>query len=71
MHNEERMGVKYVHQDDPRENDTDLVSKLGVRTNGDLFELLKMSCGVWNLSVLIHMIMRYVGHSWRSTEFSW
>ena len=66
--NEEQMDVEDVYTDDPRECDTDLVNKLDVHTIGDLFELLKMSCGSQNLSVLVYMIMRYMGHSWRSTD---
>ena len=68
LRNEEQMDVEDVCKDDPRESDTDLVSKLDVHTIGDLFELLKMSCGSRNLSVLVYMIMRYIGHSWRSTD---
>ena len=68
LHEEEQMDLEDVCKDGPRESDIDLVSKLDVHTIGDLFELLKMSCGSRNLSVLVYMIMRYMGHSWRSTD---
>ena len=68
FHKEEQMDLEDVYKDGPRESDIDLVSKLDVHTIGDLFKLLKMSCGSWNLSVLVYMIRRYMGHSWRSTD---
>ena len=68
LHKEEQMDLEDVYKDDPRESDIDLVNKLDVHTIRDLFELLKMSCGSRNLSVLVYMIMRYMGHSWRSTD---
>ena len=60
-----------VYKDGPRDSNIDLVSKLDVHAIGNLFELLKMSCGSQNLSVLAYMIMRYMGRSGRSTEFSY
>ena len=68
LHKEEQMDLEDVYKDGSRESDIDLVSKLDVHTIGDLFELLKMSCSSRNLSVLVYMIMRYMGHSWRSTD---
>ena len=60
--------MKDVYQEDLRESDTDLVSKLTVYTIGDLVELLKMSRDSRNLSILVYMIMLYREHSWRSTD---
>ena len=58
LHKEEQLDLEDVYKDDPRESDIDLVSKLDIHTIGDLFELLKMSCGSQNLSVLVYMLMR-------------
>ena len=68
LHKEEQMDLKDRYKDGPRESDIDLVSELDLHTIGDLFELLKMGCGSRNLSILVYMITRYMGHSWRSTD---
>ena len=62
------MDLEDIYKDGRRESDIDLVSKLDLHTIGDLFELLKTSCGSWNLWIFVYMIMRYMGHSWRSTD---
>ena len=62
------MDFENVYKDGPSENDIDLLRKSNVYTIRDLFELLKMSCGSRNISVLVYVIMRYMGHSWRSTD---
>ena len=58
LHKEEQLDLEDVYKDGPRESDIDLVSKLNIHTIGDLYELLKMSFGSRNLSVLVYMIMQ-------------
>ena len=65
---EEERDVEGMEEDVDEEDDTDFFGKLDVLIMGDLFELLKNKCGSRNLSVLVYMIMRHMGHSWRSID---
>ena len=46
----------------------DFSSELGFSSIGDLFQLCKGSCGSRKLSVLVYMILRQVGISWRDAD---
>ena len=49
-------------------NDMDFSSVLDVHAIGDLFRLCKRSCGSRKLSVLVYMILRQTGMSWRECD---
>lgn len=64
---------EYSMEIDEREKDTDSNSidfstRLDLPAIGDLFQLCKRSCGSRKLSVLLYMILRHVGISWRETD---
>lgn len=65
--------TEYSMEIDDRENDTDgkkmdVSSEYDLPSIGDLFQVCKLSCGSRKLSVLVYMILRQVGVSWRDTD---
>ena len=65
---EEQMEVKVIKEENDNSNDTDIIEKIDLEAIGDLFELCKKECGSRKLSMLLYMLMRKLGHSWRSTD---
>ena len=45
-------------------DESDFIYKLDLPTIGDLFQLCKGPCGSRKMSVLLYMLLRYLGHKW-------
>ena len=65
---EEQMEVKVIKEENDNGNDTDIIEKIDLEAIGDLFKLCKKECGSRKLSMLLYMLMRKLGLSWRSTD---
>ena len=45
-------------------DESDFIYKLDLPTIGDLFQLCNGTCGFREMSVLLYMLLRYLGHKW-------
>jgi hypothetical protein len=60
------MEIEMENQEsDGKVDEMEFKTKLDVPNISDIFELCKRECGSRKLSVLIYMILRYLGHNWR------
>ncbi|CAF3149412.1 unnamed protein product, partial [Rotaria sp. Silwood2] len=65
---EKKIGIKAMQEENDDGEDMMAMVKIDLKTIGDLFNLCKKECGSRKLSVLLYMLMRKLGHSWRSTD---
>jgi hypothetical protein len=52
----------------PDENGHGSLENMDLLVVGDLFEMCKSDCGSRKLSVLLYMLLRVLGRTWRSTD---
>ena len=55
-------------EDDEIDGELEFRMNLDVASISEIFELCKRECGSRKVSVLIYMILRHLGHSWRQID---
>ncbi|CAF4141033.1 unnamed protein product, partial [Rotaria sp. Silwood2] len=55
-------------EDDDVADGMDFKDKMDLPSIGDVFELCKRGCGSRKLSVLLYMVLRHFGHTWRAID---